>query len=590
MAAVISARYMALAGRPFGPLRAGEWLWLMGCVVGALLIAAPRVLSQPVRYEASAQVALSTSRYAELFAGGPQDPDLAAVVLQSRESLAARYPGFGMPTLDARVIAGQPGQLTIVAAGRSAAEAALLADDAAETLARQARAAGGREILRNLMGWELVVALRGSPPATTFQARLRDLIRTSAVPLNRPIEPVSAQVRVDDLTTEERSDLARALEAREERLTRIELPATVAGSAERRRATAAALTVRQALAYLYRELDARFDPDAAGDARRSARASLPPGPVERHIAALLLLATGVGLVVGLAGIAVERSAGIVRKIGELWQYRELIQNLVLRDLRVRYRGSALGYLWTQLSPLLLMLVFWLVFAVFLPSNIAMYPVFLIVGLLPWNFCAEALVSGARSVIDNGPLVKKVFFPREVLPLTAVLSSLLNFILSLPMLFIVIAIVQALYPPLQQAGRITNLSWTVGYLPVLIALQTIFVAGVVFLLAALAVFFRDAVHLIGIMVQFWFFLTPVVYSLDAIGGTTAQVVRWLNPMASLIDFYREVLYGNVVSSGQVPSPAVPGLDSLARVFVTALAVLVAGYWFFQRRSAEFGERL
>ena len=295
-------------------------------------------------------------------------------------------------------------------------------------------------------------------------------------------------------------------------------------------------------------------------------------------------------VAGLAGIAVERSAGVVRKIGELWRYRELIQNLVLRDLRVRYRGSALGYLWTQLSPLLLMLVFWLVFAVFLPSNIAMYPVFLIVGLLPWNFCAEALVSGARSVIDNGPLVKKVFFPREVLPLTAVLSSLLNFLLSLPMLFIVIAIVQALYPPLQQAGRITNLSWTVGYLPVLIALQTIFVAGVVFLLAALAVFFRDAVHLIGIMVQFWFFLTPVVYSLDAIGGTTAQIVRWLNPMASLIDFYREVLYGNVVGSGQVPSPAVPGLDSLARVFVTALAVLVAGYWFFQRRSAEFGERL
>jgi lipopolysaccharide transport system permease protein len=586
----MNARSMLAPGRMLGPLRVGEWLWLMGCIVGALLIAAPRVLSQPVRYEASAQVALSTSRYAELFADGAGDPDLAAVVRQSRESLVARRPGFGMPTLDMRVVAGQPGQLTVVAVGRTAAEAALLADDAAETLARQARAAGGREILRNLMGWELAVALRGNPPATTFQARLRDLIRTSAVPLNRPIEPVSAQVRVEDLTAEERSDLARALEAREERITRIELPATADGSAERRRATAAALTVRQALAYLYRELDARFDPDAPGDARRSGRATPPMLPVERHIAALLLLATGVGCVAGLAGIAVERSAGVVRKIGELWRYRELIQNLVLRDLRVRYRGSALGYLWTQLSPLLLMLVFWLVFAVFLPSNIAMYPVFLIVGLLPWNFCAEALVSGARSVIDNGPLVKKVFFPREVLPLTAVLSSLLNFLLSLPMLFIVIAIVQALYPPLQQAGRITNLSWTVGYLPVLIALQTIFVAGVVFLLAALAVFFRDAVHLIGIMVQFWFFLTPVVYSLDAIGGTTAQVVRWLNPMASLIDFYREVLYGNVVGSGQVPSPAVPGLDSLARVFVTALAVLVAGYWFFQRRSAEFGERL
>lgn len=586
----MSARAAIAPTRRIGPLRIGEWLWLMGSMLGMLLIAAPRVLSQPLRYEASAQVTLSTARYAELFADGPDDPDLAAVVQQARESLAARHPGFGAPTLDVRIVAGAPGQLGVIAAGPTAADAVLLADDAAETLARQVRAAGGREILRNLMGWELVVALRGNPPATTFQARLRDLIRTSAVPLNRPIEPVSAQVRVEDLTAEERSDLARALEAREERITRGELPATSAGSVERRRATAAALTVRQALGYLYRELDARFDPDAAGDARRSMRASPPTGPVERHIAALLLLAAGVGLVAGLAGIAIERNAGVVRKIGELWRYRELIQNLVLRDLRVRYRGSALGYLWTQLSPLLLMLVFWLVFAVFLPSNIAMYPVFLIVGLLPWNFCAEAIVSGARSVIDNGPLVKKVFFPREVLPLTAVLSSLLNFILSLPMLFIVIAIVQALYPPLQQAGRITNLSWTIGYLPVLIALQTIFVAGVVLLLAALAVFFRDAVHLVGILVQFWFFLTPVVYSLDAIGGTAAQVVRWLNPMASLIDFYREVLYGNVVGTGQVPSPAVPGLDSLARVFVTALVVLVAGYWSFQRRSAEFGERL
>ncbi|HMO59673.1 MAG TPA: ABC transporter permease, partial [Roseiflexaceae bacterium] len=147
-----------------------------------------------------------------------------------------------------------------------------------------------------------------------------------------------------------------------------------------------------------------------------------------------------------------------------------------------------------------------------------------------------------------------------------------------------------YPPLRESGRISNLSWTIAYLPVLLIIQTIFLAGMALFLAALAVFFRDAVHLIGILIQLWFFLTPVVYSLDAIGGAAAQAVRWLNPMASLVDFYREILYGNTVPSGLVPTPGLPGLDSVLRVLLTSLIVLAFGYWFFQRRSGEFGERL
>jgi len=291
-------------------------------------------------------------------------------------------------------------------------------------------------------------------------------------------------------------------------------------------------------------------------------------------------------------VALDRSAGTMRKALELWSYRELIRNLVLRDLRVRYKGSVLGYLWTQIAPLLLMLVFWFVFSILLPSGIAMFPVFLIVGLLPWNYCNEALSGGARSVLDNAALVKKVFFPREVLPLVAVISSLANFLLSLPMLFLVMAAVQALYEPLREAGRLTNLSWTVAYLPVLLLIQTIFLAGVALLLSALAVRFRDTVHLIGILLQFWFFLTPVVYALDSEGipAWVAQAVRWLNPMASMIEFYREVLYGNRALNGEIPTPAVPALDSVLRVLLTSLVALAVGYWYFQRRSAEFGERL
>ncbi len=305
----------------------------------------------------------------------------------------------------------------------------------------------------------------------------------------------------------------------------------------------------------------------------------------------LALAALVGLVFGGVGVAVDRSAGVMRKLSELWDYRELIRNLVLRDLRTRYKGSPLGYLWTQVAPLLLMLIFWLVFSLFLPaSGVAMFPVFLIVGLLPWNFCNEAVSGGSRSVIENASLVKKVFFPREVLPLVAVFSSLLNFLLSLPMLFLVMAVAQYFYPPLRDAGRLTNFSWTFAYLPVLLVIQTIFLAGVALFLSALAVFFRDMVHLIGILLQFWFFLTPVVYSLDSVGGPLARVIRWLNPMASLIEFYREILYGRAVGLNLVPTPGLPALASVLRVLLTALVVLTLGHWFFQRRSGEFGERL
>ncbi|NTU85677.1 MAG: ABC transporter permease, partial [Chloroflexales bacterium] len=270
---------------------------------------------------------------------------------------------------------------------------------------------------------------------------------------------------------------------------------------------------------------------------------------------------------------------------EIWGYRELIRNLVLRDLRARYKGSALGYLWTQLAPLGMMLVYVVVFSVLMPGGIAQFPVFVIVGLLPWNFTAEAVTNGTRSVIDGAALVKKVYFPREVLPLVSVLSSLLNFLLSLPMMFLVMAAVQ-----LFALGRL-NFAWTFAYLPVLVIIQTVMLAGTALLLGAVAVFFRDIVHLVGILVNIWFFLTPVIYPLDTLGdGLAVRLVRWLNPMASLIEFYREILYGTAVPVGQIPTPGLPALTSVLRVSVTAVLILVAGYWVFQKISRRFGEEL
>ncbi len=599
----VPTTWIVALGRQRGPLRLYQWLWLLLCAVGALLAAAPRILSQPIRYETVAAVQIDAAgRYRELYADGQPDDDYRAVEMQAFELLRARRPDLGGPTYAVRFVPQSDGRVEIIATGRTPTEAQMLADEAAETLARTVRAAGGREILRNLMGWELTEALQGREPATTFQRLLREIIRTQAFPLNRAVEPVSAYVTVDQLPREELSDLTRALEVREEQLTRIDIPAlelrrtTATGAiahqidADLVRLIAGRQSIRDALGYLYSNLSARFAPDAPSDAYRAVRAPLPEQAVDRRIPLLLTVATIVGLVFGAAGVAVDRSAGAMRKILELWAYRELIRNLVVRDLQVRYKGSALGYLWTQLAPLLLMLVFWFVFSVFFQADIAMFPVFLLVGLLPWNFASEAVNGGTRSVIDNAALVKKVFFPREVLPLVSVLSSLVNFVLSLPMLLLVMAAVQSMYAPLRATGAWTNFSWTFVYLPVLIGIQTMFLAGVALFLGALAVRHRDTVHLIGIFIQFWFFLTPVIYALDRVVGPMAQLVRWLNPMASLVEFYREVLYGNAVAFGQIPTPSLPALDSVLRVLLTAVATLAIGYWYFQRRSGEFGERL
>ncbi|HEX9372470.1 MAG TPA: ABC transporter permease [Roseiflexaceae bacterium] len=610
----VPGRWAGALVRQRGPLRVYQWLWLVLCTAGALVVAAPRILSQPVIFTSTAAVTFDTARYGGLYTAGQPNGEFKAIhniavelLKYSRDGEQPRYPDLGSPTLGVRYEPRPDGQIGVLAVGRTPDQAQRLADDTAEALARSIRAAGGREIFRILTGSYLYGALlEGQVAATPFEERLRTIYLTAAFPLNRPPDPDSRRITVAQLAPDDVNDLARALEVRDVELSRVDLPALQAGitqagldcraalraSQERapqtcrdeQRLTAGLEAIRQAIQIL----NVPFDPGVRSGAFRSARAQAGV-EAPRHIGSLLALAALVGLVFGGVGVAVDRSAGVMAKLRELWGYRELIANLVLRDLRVRYKGSALGYLWTQIAPLLMMVVFWLVFSLFFRSSIAMFPIFLIVALLPWNFCNEAVVGGARSVIDNANLIKKVFFPREVLPVVSVFSSLLNYLLSLPMMFLVMAVVQ-----LTTLGRL-NFAWTFAYLPVLLIIQTLFLAGVALFTGALAVHFRDFVHLIGILLQFWFFLTPVVYSLDAIEATiggvpVAQVVRWLNPMASLIEFYREILYGNTVYGGQVPTPGLPALTSVLRVLITALAVLSIGYWFFQRRSGQFGEEI
>lgn len=595
-----------------GPLRGYQWLWIALCVLGALAAAGPRLLNQPVIYQTSSVAQVDIKRpYGVVVTNGPANAEFDAVGKIALSLLKIKdvngqlvYPGLGAPsdsaTFNVAFVPQANGRVVVTATALNADVAQRLADDAAEAFSRSLRAAGGREIARNLMGWEVYASFTGVPPRDEFQRDIRRIWILDAMHLNRAVEASDKTLTVDMLPSEERSDLTRALEVREQELSKIDLYAL----RERgKTATAAELklidpdikrmeqgltAIRDALDRLYRDYGATYAPDAATAVFRAERAA-PSVLVDRRVPLYLGLAALAGLVFGAFGVALDRSAGVMPKLRELWTYRELMRNLVLRDLRVRYKGSALGYLWTQLAPLLLMLVFLFVFSTLQKQAIALFPVFLITGLLPWNFCAEAVSSGSRSVIDNANLIKKVFFPREILPLVSVFSALVNFILSLPMMFLVMAVAQWLYPPL--GGRL-NFTGFIAYLPVLIVIETLFLAGIVFFTSALAVSFRDFVHLIGILIQFWFFLTPVVYALANLNLSPAQMqlMRWLNPMASLIEFYHEILYGGVVFVPGIPQPALPAVDSVFRVLLTSITVLALGYWFFQRRSRTFGEAI
>lgn len=274
---------------------------------------------------------------------------------------------------------------------------------------------------------------------------------------------------------------------------------------------------------------------------------------------------------------------LAERIVELYRYRELIRNLVVRDLKVRYRNSVLGFLWSLVNPLLMMLVFTVVFQLMLPQQIRAFPIFVLCALLPWNWFASALNEAIPSIVNNAHLIKKVYFPREVLPLSVVLANGVNFLLALLVLFAVIF-----------AYGVHLTPWVL-LLPVIIFIQLLFTLGVAFVLSTVNVFYRDTGVIMEVILLAWFFLTPIFYSVTVlpeyrqIWGITLPVQRLmyiLNPMASLISAYRDILWGSL----QGGPPGAPGLDFLGRTVVTSLGILIVGYLFFIRYSRIFGEEV
>src|SRR5438477_8332783 len=256
-------------------------------------------------------------------------------------------------------------------------------------------------------------------------------------------------------------------------------------------------------------------------------------------------------------------------------HRQLLQDFAWRDLRSRYKGSALGFGWNFAMPLLQLAVFYLLFGVLLgqrphtATGEQNYAVFLFVGLLPWTFFSNSLLAGASSILANGAIVKKVRLPLQLLPAASVLSSLANFLLSLVVLFAVLA----MFGPRHPEGLV--------WLPLLVALQIVMNLGFAYLLSALSVFFRDVQHILGILLLAWYFLTPVLFPVAVLDDRPQQLfLLYLNPMTAPIVSYQRALLDGLA----------PQWDALAYSAAVAVFVFVIGFAYFDRAKDDFESAL
>ncbi len=259
---------------------------------------------------------------------------------------------------------------------------------------------------------------------------------------------------------------------------------------------------------------------------------------------------------------------MVARAQELIAYRSLVRNLVTKDLKVRYKNSVLGFLWSLLNPLLMMLVYTIVFTKIFPSGVNNFEIFVLVGLLPWNWCARSLTGCSTSLLDNSTIIKKVYFPRVLLPVSVVASEAINFLLAVPVLFVLMGLF--------------GLPFTlwIAYLPVLFVIQAMLLIGLGLFLAGLNVIFRDTGVILEVVILAWFFLTPVFYDLQIAYPSVARMVYWFNPMASIITQYRTILY----SGGR------PDFFFDIRAGATCFVIMVLGYVFFMSLNRRLGEHL
>lgn len=245
----------------------------------------------------------------------------------------------------------------------------------------------------------------------------------------------------------------------------------------------------------------------------------------------------------------------------------MLKNLVKKDLRTRYKGSVLGFLWTFVNPLLQLVVFTIVFSTVMRINIDKFYMFLFVALLPWIFFSTSVQVSAGTIIANKDLVKKIYFPKAVLPLSVVTSGLMNLLFSFVIVFIVLII--------SKIGITINII----YLPLVIFVEYLITLGISLLVSSLNVYFRDLEHILGVLLMGWFYFTPIIYPVEMIPKSYLKLF-FLNPITPIIISFRDILY-----YGKAPDFVMLGLTLLIGLFT-----VIFGYNVFKILQKNFAEEI
>ena len=253
---------------------------------------------------------------------------------------------------------------------------------------------------------------------------------------------------------------------------------------------------------------------------------------------------------------------------ELYHYREFFRTNVKKDIRGKYKASFLGILWSFINPLLQVTVYAIVFPYIMRVKMDNYIVFLICGIIPWTWFITSISQGTTSITNNGNLIKKVYFPREILPISTVTSGMINFLIS----FIIIL----LFAIFSGVG----LSWHLVFLPIIIFAQYVFTLALAFVLSAFNVYIKDIEYMVNFIINLLFYATPILYTAKMFEKSAFAFIFKINPLAHIIESYRSIFYLHKV----------PNMDNIAFLIIVGLILLIIFFMIFKKLEKRFAEEI
>jgi ABC-2 type transport system permease protein len=260
---------------------------------------------------------------------------------------------------------------------------------------------------------------------------------------------------------------------------------------------------------------------------------------------------------------VRRRRGVIGALIELWSFGEVLQELVKRELKVRYKRSVLGIFWTMLNPLLMMVITTIVFSGVFRSSITNFSIYVLSGYIVWSFFSQGSVSASTSITDSAGLTRKIYVPAALFPLASIVSAFINLLLSLVPLTLIVLI----------TGGSINRAWL--SLPIPFLLLALFTYGLGLILAASSVFFRDTVYTYQVLLVAWMYLTPLFYPPDIVPAQWAPLIT-INPLYHFVALVRAPVYGSTL----------PNTEDLLVAAGYAVAFALLGTWYFERTRARF----